>query len=297
MSQSAGTPAAEVDIDVDEVRRLLAAQHPDLSKEPLRPLDSGWDNASFRLGTTMIVRLPRRQAAADLLLNEQRWLPILQRIVSLPIPAPIRIGTPDEGYPWHWSIVPWFEGDTADRCPLHVDQSAALAQFFCSVHQGAPAEAPRNPVRGVALASRAEALRARFDRLHARHALVSPRIQEIWERAIQAPIDITPTWIHGDLHARNVVVEAGRIHAVIDWGDVAQGDRATDLAAIWMLQPQRAAREETMRFCGAISPTTWQRARGWAVLFGVTLLDSGLIDNPAHERMGELTLQRVLDGP
>jgi hypothetical protein len=42
---------------------------------------------------------------------------------------------------------------------------------------------------------------------------------------------------------------------------------------------------------------TWLRARGWATLFGVLLLDNGLANNPRHAKMGELTLRRIADGP
>src|SRR5690606_10231991 len=68
-------PSAEVDISLELVRRLLRDQHPDLADRPLSPLAEGWDNAMFRLGQHFLVRLPRRQVAADLVANEQRWLP------------------------------------------------------------------------------------------------------------------------------------------------------------------------------------------------------------------------------
>jgi aminoglycoside phosphotransferase (APT) family kinase protein len=46
-------------------------------------------------------------------------------------------------------------------------------------------------------------------------------------------------------HPRNILVDRGRLSAVIDWGDVTRGDPATDLAAIWMLFPSRAHRQAT----------------------------------------------------
>jgi aminoglycoside phosphotransferase (APT) family kinase protein len=86
------------------------------------------------------------------------------------------------------------------------------------------------------------------------------------------------------------------LSAVIDWGDLARGDRATDLAAIWMLLGDVHERETAMRLYDA-SEHTWRRARGWAFLFGITLLDTGLIDHPRHARMGERTLRRLSAGP
>jgi len=112
-----------------------------------------------------------------------------------------------------------------------------------------------------------------------------------------APIDVGPTWLHGDFHARNVVVDEGRITGVIDWGDLTAGDRATDLAAVWMLFADPEARSRALSSSGSVTQATYMRAKGWAVGFGVTLLDSGLVDHPRHAVMGEKTLCRLVEGP
>jgi aminoglycoside phosphotransferase (APT) family kinase protein len=50
----------EVSTDVDLVRRLLRAQMPDWAELQLeRVPSSGTDNALYRLGADMVVRLPR----------------------------------------------------------------------------------------------------------------------------------------------------------------------------------------------------------------------------------------------
>jgi len=72
---------------------------------------------------------------------------------------------------------------------------------------------------------------------------------------------------------------------------------ATDLAAIWMLLPSLGSRERAMAEYGPVLRATWLRARGWATLFGVLLLDNGLADNPRQAKMGELTLHRIAKGP
>src|SRR5580765_4230440 len=100
---SPGTPAAELAIDTTLVAGLLADQHPDLAQLTLQAVEAGWDNALFRLGDHLAVRLPRRAVAAPLIVHEQRWLPHLADQLTLPVPAPCRIGTPARGYPWHWS--------------------------------------------------------------------------------------------------------------------------------------------------------------------------------------------------
>jgi hypothetical protein len=53
-------------VDTGLVRRLLAAQHSELAGPPLRPVPSaGTDNALFRLGEDLVVRLPRIHWAVD----------------------------------------------------------------------------------------------------------------------------------------------------------------------------------------------------------------------------------------
>ena len=106
-------PEAEAEIDAAQVGGLLTDQHPDLSMLALEPLGAGWDNALYRLGDALTVRLPRRRAGADLILHEQRWLPTLASALPLPVPAPVRIGRPGRGYPWCWSICPWLPGEIA----------------------------------------------------------------------------------------------------------------------------------------------------------------------------------------
>jgi len=65
--------ADELDVDVDLVRRLLAEQFPDWSRLPLEPvLPLGTDNANFRLGEELLVRLPRRPRTSLTLEKERR---------------------------------------------------------------------------------------------------------------------------------------------------------------------------------------------------------------------------------
>src|SRR4051794_31730738 len=113
----ASLPEADVDVTVSMVRRLLAEQFPDLALLPLRHASSGWDNVLFRLGDGLAVRLPRREAAARLMLHEQTWLPRLAGSLSVPASVPLRCGTPSSCYPWHWSVVRWFAGTSAAGQP------------------------------------------------------------------------------------------------------------------------------------------------------------------------------------
>ena len=292
-----GTPAAEVEIDERQVRELLAAQHPDLADLRIVPIASGWDNHLLRLGDKLALRFPRRKVAAQLMLNEQRWLPQLEKRLPLAIPAPVRIGVAQFRYPWAWSVTPWIEGETADLAPPDSNQGEALAAFFEALHQPAPADAPSNPYRGVRLSERADAFADRLARLHDKTKIIDERAHGLWSDALAAANDTAPTWIHGDLHPRNVLVEEGRLTGVIDWGDLARGDRASDLASIWMLLPELESRKRAMAACRSVSDATWRRARGWALLFAVILLSSGLVDDARMVAIAERTIGRLWEGP
>ena len=281
-------------IDAALVRGLLEAQHPDLADLSLEPLASGWDNQMFRLGEQLTVRLPRRKVAVQLIVNEQSWLPKLAPHLPLPIPAPVRLGFPAESYPWSWSILPWFEGGPVDLNPPDEDQGAILGAFLGALHQlPLPPDPPTNPARDLPLAERASVVAARIAKLRTLGDYITDEVTSAWDQALAAPMDVPATWLHGDLHARNALTHQGKFSAIIDWGDICGGDRATDLAGLWTLQPTATSRAAARAAYGDISEATWARAKGWAVSFAVTLIEAGLVNDPRMVVIGERTLARV----
>lgn len=291
-----GTPEAEVEIDEDLLRKLLREQMPELAEQPISVLDSGWDNVSFLLGSTRVARLPRRALAVPLLENEQRWLPVLAPKLPLSVPAPLAIGRPGPGFPWPWSVLPFIPGRPAEQDPPAPDQAERFAAFLKALHQPAPPDAPVNAFRGVPVAVRADALSPRLERLRRDTDRITREIEETWRIALETPSpgSSSSTWLHGDLHALNVLVEEGSLTGIIDWGDMASGDAATDLAATWMLFDDRRARIRVLDAYAASEPLV-RRARGWAVYFGVVLLDAGRVDDPRHAAMGQATLARLTE--
>jgi aminoglycoside phosphotransferase (APT) family kinase protein len=285
-------PDAEVAIDASLVRALLREQHQDLAALPLAEAGEGWDNKLFRLANDLVVRLPRRQAAAELIEHEQRWLPVLAPHLPLPVPAPVRVGRPGCGFPWAWSVVPWFAGETAAMVTTgHTEAMAVrLAEFLAALHRPAPVDAPFNPFR-TSLSSRSDAFIERLQRC-TQQVEEAPALA-VWRAALAAPAWSGPAlWLHGDLHPGNLVVSGAQLTAVIDFGDLTAGDPAVDLAVAWMLWPEsvrvvfRATIDQTMRW---VDDAMWRRARGWAVFLGVAYLVHSL-DDP---RMGSIGLRTV----
>jgi aminoglycoside phosphotransferase (APT) family kinase protein len=279
------------------VRQLLREQHPDLCELPLSDSVEGWDNHMFRLGDELAVRLPRRGASADLIENEQRWLPQLARQVPLPIPAPIRTGRPGCGFPWRWSVVPWLTGDTALDAP-HLDiavMAKTIARFLRSLHLPAPSEAPVNPWRGVPLAERTELLHRGLTHLEDR--VDRAAILDVWQLALAAaPWRGPRVWIHGDLHPANLLIRNGHLSAVIDFGDLTAGDPSTDLSVAWMLLPpaHRAVFRAACRpASNPVDEDMWMRARGWALALGVAYVANSNDDEPLAS-LGRATIDAAL---
>lgn len=287
------SPEAEVEIDAPLVRALLAEQHPDLADLPLRPFDEGWDNALWRVGDELLARLPRRAAAAGLVVAEQRWLPELAPALPLPIPVPVRVGRPSADYPWSWSVVPHLGGEPADRQPpMDADAVAIrLGGFLRALHVPAPPDAPRNPYRGVPLSVRTELFEQRMAELGT--TIDGDAVRAVWEWALAAPPPSgPPVWLHGDPHPANLLIAGGTLAAVVDFGDLCAGDPATDLAGAWMLLPSSALPRFVAAYAGpdGLDPDLERRALGWAVVFGVLLLAIGLDDRPTYAPIGHRTL-------
>jgi aminoglycoside phosphotransferase (APT) family kinase protein len=268
-------PTADIVIDLPIVSALLQEQHRDLAELPLTEIGEGWDNKLFRLGSELLVRLPRRAASAALIEHEQRWLPSLSRRLPLPVPVPLRAGHPGVGFPWSWSVAHWFPGETALRAPLEDPATAAVvvARFLHALHEPAPADAPKNPWRGVPLTARAKTLQEHLNQVG--DLVNRGAVLDLWERVVLTPPRAgAPVWIHGDLHPGNLVVSNGRLSAVIDFGDLCAGDPATDLAVAWMLLPQsaRSIFRSAYGAPGAVDDDIWIRARGWALTLGLAYL-------------------------
>ncbi len=284
-------PEAEIEINIHLVKKLIAEQHPDYLKYKLEFLDEGWDNVMFRLGKEYMVRVPRREVANRLLTNEQKWLPFFSKKLPIPVPAPVRIGVPNTDYPWHWSIIPWFDGYSSDTAPPNEKQVLVLVEFFKKLHVPAPAEAPTNDYRGLPLKTKRPNMLARFKKLKTKTDLISCKIENIWQEALNASLNKNKVWLHGDMHPRNIIVKNGEIKAVVDWGDMTVGDPATDLSSLWMLFEDKIA-FNAAKIYGA-SEALIKRAKGWAVFFGAILLDTGLVNSPRHAKIGKTILEKL----
>ena len=291
--------ADELDIDDVLVRGLVATQFPSWAHLPLERVASvGTDNAIFRLGDTLAVRLPRRVSATAQVDKEQRWLPILAPHLPLAVPSVLAVGKAGAGYPWRWCIVRWLDGNNATVAAFADPHRAArdLGAFIHALQCIDPAKGPppgrHNFYRGVPLAVRDRQVRRSIPHWH---GLIDVRAAAaVWESILGTPPWHRPgLWIHGDLGGGNVLVHEGRLSAVIDFGCLGVGDPACDLMAAWSLFSADARR--TFRHSLHADEATWNRARGWALATSVGVLPYYKDTNPAIVASARRTLEAVLD--
>ncbi len=287
----------EVEIDPALLRRLLTGQFPEWAGLPLRPVASaGTDNAIFRLGEDLCVRLPRLERAAGQVEKEQRWLPHLKPL-PLDVPVPLGKGQPAEGYPFAWSVYGWIEGQNAilERLDDPDEAAVTLADFQKALQRvdafGGPLSGTHNEFRGVPLAQRDPLTRVAIDSL--RDLFDGKALSAVWEAALAAPPwRDHPVWIHGDIQSGNLLARAGRIRAVIDFGLLGVGDPACDLIIAWSLLPAKSRR--MFRTALEVDEATWMRGRGWALSISLIALAYYLNSNPVLANISRHTIEEVL---
>ena len=288
----------EVETNLSLVARLLTTQFPQWADLPIAPVPSaGTDNALYRLGDEMVVRLPRIHWATEQVNKEHRWLPRLAPLLPLAIPVPLAKGEPGEGYPWHWSIYQWLEGEnaTVERIVDPSQTATDLARFIAALQRidatGGPPPGPHNSHRGEPLAMRDTRTRDAIATL--RGALDVGAVAAVWDTAVEAPAwHGPPVWLHGDLQCGNLLVVEGRLSAVIDFGCLGVGDPACDVMAAWMFLS--AETRGVFRAALQVDDATWARGRGWALSVGLIALPYYLSSNPTLAGIARRTIHEAL---
>jgi aminoglycoside phosphotransferase (APT) family kinase protein len=283
----------EVDIDESLVAHLVATQFPQLADLPIRAVAStGTVNSIYRLGDHLCVRLPRVDSWAADLEKEVTWLPKLAPCLSLRVPKVVGIGHPASScYPFPWAIYRWIDGHPYREELVHDERQAAedLAQFVAELRRIDPHGAPRGgrkPLRELEAATRA-AIEASGSVIDGDAAAAA------WEHALEVPAwDGTPVWIHTDLLRPNVLVDRGRLGAVIDFGSVGIGDPAADLIAAWSVFGPigRAA----FRHALDVDDGTWNRARGYALHQAALIIPYYSETNPRFAALAKRTIEEIL---
>jgi aminoglycoside phosphotransferase (APT) family kinase protein len=290
--------ADQIDTDERLVRRLLADQFPHWADLPVTAVpSSGTENAIYRLGDEMGVRLPYRPVKDEQLEKLDRWLPMLAPHLPLSVPEPRARGAPSREYPASWSIVRWLDGEeaTPDRLDDPLAAARTLAEFVRALVSIEPTDGPvpgnHNFWRGVPLAARDEVTRKR---IRDSEGLVdTAAVLRAWEHDLRAPVwDGPATWLHCDLAPDNMLLNGGRLSAVIDWGGLGVGDPAIELLPAWNLF--RGASREAYRELLGFDDATWARGRGLALSTAIVALPYYIDTIPVRASRAKAVIREVL---
>lgn len=286
-----------IKLDVAFVQRLVATQFPQWAGLPVQAVaEGGWNNLTFHLGTAMSVRLPSAERYVAQVEKEVRWLPVLAPQLPLPVPTPLGLGQPGEGYPWPWSVYGWIEGETAkpSRIADLTGFALDLADFLNALRAIDAADGPvaglHNFHRGGDLqvydAETRDAIEILSDEIDVM------RITSIWDAALGSRWTDAPVWVHGDVTQGNLLVQNGKLSAVIDFGTCGTGDPACDLAIAWTLLDQPA--REAFRNRVGLDADTWRRARGWCLWKALIVIAAEHDAHPAIADRHRVWIEKIV---
>lgn len=273
---------AEREVSVALAARLVAAQFPQLAGADVVPLGVGWDNTVHLVDGRWAFRFPRRAVALAGVRRELALLPQLVPHLDLPVPEPVHVGLPSAEFPWPFTgarVVRGVELAEAELPDAHRQSVAAdLGGFLRQLHSRELADAlgaglPVDPTSRADPAERARRALPHLERLCERGVDVPDVAALFAEAAPLGPSTARPVLVHGDLHARHVLVHPeGRAAGVIDWGDVALADPSVDLSLAYGAFAG-AARHVFLETYGHVDKPMELRARVLAVGLCAALAD------------------------
>jgi aminoglycoside phosphotransferase (APT) family kinase protein len=285
-----------IEIDATLVKQLIRTQFPQWAGLRVAPVENGgWDNRTFRLGDSMSVRLPSASRYVAQVEKEHRWLPELRPHLPLPIPIPLGLGVPGVGYPWPWSICGWLNGTPAHAAHIHdlTLFAADLAHFLLALRGidacDGPLAGTRNFHRGGSLTVYDTETRQSIGALA--DLIDVATVTEVM--ALETSWQLPPVWIHGDVAETNLLITAGRLSAVIDFGNAGIGDPSCDLVIAWTFLDPPSRKQ--FRSAVALDPATWRRARGWAIWKALITLVQLRDTNPNKAKNALQVIGSILD--
>jgi aminoglycoside phosphotransferase (APT) family kinase protein len=293
----------EVPVDEAVVRSLLRGQLPDLADLPVERFPSGGtENAVFRLGDELALRLPLHEGAVRGLVKEIRWLPTLRPLIHLEVPEVRATGVATDDYPFPWAVVRWLDGADAMSAPIASAEEAAdtLARLCSDLWSVDPAAVPSPGTegfeRGQHLAHRDQSFREAIRECEG--LLDVQTLTRIWDEALAAPHwPGPPRWVHTDLIPPNLLVRDGRLVGVLDFGGVATGDPAWDLTPAWFVLDDQSRRRYRSLLGDSVDEAAWTRARGAVASQAVIALPYYLETNPTMVAVARRGVEALLADP
>ncbi len=283
MKRSDKLKAGKFDVDTTLVLQLLQDQFPEFAGLPVKPLENdGWDNWTFRLGPYHKVRLPSDTAYAAQAKRSTPGCRGLRHIFRSRSRSPLRSASRIRASPGPGRSMSGLRvRPSSARRSLTGTGSPKIWPVFLKALWGVdcadgPPPGAHNFHRGGNIIE-VYGTEARFalekfgDRIDLQGAL------DVLDHAAASAFRGRHVWLHGDIAVGNLLVQDGRLSAVIDFGSSAVGDPACDLVITWLFFDG----ESRTRFRDAIAvdEACWARARAWALWKAAIVLAAG---SPVH---------------
>ncbi|OJV16125.1 MAG: acetyltransferase [Alphaproteobacteria bacterium 33-17] len=276
-------------ISILTAKKLIQEQFPEYANLTITEVEKqGHDNRTYRLGDDMLIRMPTAEEYALKVSIEQELLPKLAPFLSVSIPAPIKMGRPSNDYPYAFSIYKWLPGKSLNFMNLSTEEKEVLAfdlaKFLKELQaiKGVPELAPgqHNWWRGDHVSVYDKNAREQISKLVG--IIDDEKAMKLWERACNTKWNHNPFWVHGDFAIGNILMQNGKLSAVIDFGSTATGDPACDLVIAWTYFEGKA-RDIFVNTIN-MDDNTWIRTRAWA-LWKATFVLCNIVNKDSVEAL------------
>lgn len=289
----------QVELAPADLAALVGGQFPRWADLPVEPVPShGTVNLLFRLGRDLVVRVPMQQAdphltfcALEAEAEKARWL---HRRLTVATPEPVALGRPDDNSPLAWAVYRWLPGDVASDTGVHgsrafAEDLAGVVGTLWSVDTGGRTFTGGG--RGGLLSDHDAYVR---NGLHCSHGMVDVEaVGCLWDRLVATPRTEPDAWTHGDLMPGNLLVDGGRLSAVLDVGTLGPADPALDLMPAWNLLDRRG--RSVFRDALEVDEDRWARGKGWALAQAIGCLWYYRETNPVMSQTAHRTLTALLE--
>jgi len=286
-------------VDAALARELITAQFAELPARSVEVVAAGWDYTVVRVDGRWAFRFPRREIVLEPMQRELAALRVLAPLLPVPVPAPVYLGRPADGFPWPFFGARWLPGADAGAAELTDDERAALARpvarFLRCLHDVEEfGDLPVDVVRRAEMPFRVPRTRQELAAAAAEGLWEAPRsVLELLRRAELLPPAEPSAVCHGDLHFRQLLVAGGTLTGVVDWVDVCRSDPGIDLMVAFAFLPAET-REGFFAEYGPVSESSLIRARVLAFFCSAVLARYGREQGLAHvEREAVSSLERA----
>lgn len=289
--------ADQLTVAVGTVRALVDEQFSDWRPLPIHRIESeGTVNAIFRIGDRLAARFPLQRRDADAtrrsLRSEADAARELLGRTRFRVPEPVALGEPGLDYPLPWAVQTWLPGNTATQ--QDPGNSAGFAHDLAEFIDNVRALDSRDRTfsghgRGGDLRSHDEWMETCF--ANSETLLDVPGLRRLWRQLRELPRTSPDVMTHGDLTPGNVLVAHGRLAGILDTGGLGPADPALDLVGAWHLL--EAGPRQLLRDDLRCDDLTWERGKAWAFEQAMGVVWYYVDSNPAMNRMGRRTLDRI----